>query len=461
MKKLLRHPLILFLLLALGILAAVLLVKTRPGVEHTDKAMEPRHADVLTVQKQPFAARVTAYGNVEPAVVLQSRAQVAGKVSYVHPDLKAGGSIPAGTVVVRIDPQDYEVSLEQTQADLRASQSSLAQLEAEETSTRRSLSLAEENLRVGEKELERVREIWEKRLISRSAVDAEEQKVLQLRQQVQDLQGRLDAFTSRKAATQAQIDRARQQVKGQTTTLGRTEISVPFDARISSADVEVGEFVAVGGSLFEALNTDGVEIKAEIPLDDMRTLVSALQGQPLRFDAANARNVLQQLELQARVRPVGVGNGKAVWEGRVARFSEAIDPTRRTLGIVVAVDNPYENVIVGERPPLLKGMYVAVDIYGPQRDALVIPRQAVHEDRVYVVGDEQTLEIRKVAIRFRQNGDVVLENGIQEGEQVVLNDLIPVIPGMPLAPREVLPAAAPAGDAPQAEAGAQPPTGEQ
>ena len=52
---------------------------------------------------------ITAYGNVEPAITLNSMAEVSGKVSYVHPNLKAGETIPAGTPVVRIDAEDYAV----------------------------------------------------------------------------------------------------------------------------------------------------------------------------------------------------------------------------------------------------------------------------------------------------------------------------------------------------------------
>lgn len=433
MKKLLQHPIILFVVLALGILIAVLLIKSRPSIQHNDKALEPRHVEVFTVQPQNFSAQITAYGNVEPAIILQSKAEVAGKVSYIHPELKSGGTLPADTVVIRIDPQDYEVSLEQTRADLSANRSSLQQLETEEASTRRSLKLAKENLRVGEKELQRVQSVWEKRLISRSAVDAEEQKVIQLRQQVEDLQGKLNSYSSRKASTQAQIKRAQQQVKGQTTTLGRTEIRIPFDARISTVEVEAGEFVPVGGTLFEALNTDGVEIEAELPMQQMQALVFALNGKELSFNASKAREILNSLQLRAEVRLVGLKNSDTVWQGRVTRFSEAVDPTTNTMGIVIAVDKPYENVIIGQRPPLLKGMYVAVDLYTPQREALVIPRKAIHQQRVYVVDAEQKLEIRPIKVQLLQNKHAVIAAGLEAGEQIIVNDLIPVIPGMPLA----------------------------
>jgi len=122
----------------------------------------------------------------------------------------------------------------------------------------------------------------------------------------------------------------------------------------------------------------------------------------------------------------------AVWEGRVLRISESIDATRQTLGVVVGVDNPYEKILVGQRPPLLKGMYTAVDLLAPQRLSMVIPRKALHEGRVYIAGADDRLEIRAVEIQFTQDDVVVLQTGVEENERVIITDLTPVIDGMSL-----------------------------
>ena len=104
--------------------------------------------------------------------------------------------------------------------------------------------MAKQNLKVGEQELARIQEVFDKKLVARSALDAEEQKVLQLKQQLEELQGQLNTYDSRRASVKAQIARAEQQVKGQKTTLGRTEIKLPFDARIGEVSIEKGEFVS-------------------------------------------------------------------------------------------------------------------------------------------------------------------------------------------------------------------------
>lgn len=219
LKKLIVKPWAFFAVVALGIAVAVFVVKSKQPVVHQDLGMVATPVSVMTVEKKPVSARVLAYGDAQPAVELNAKAEVSGKISFLHPELKSGNTLAAGTVVVRIDPEDFQVSLKQSEADLSANRSSLTQLKVEEASAKRSLQLAEENLRVGEKELARVREVFGRKLISRSAMDVEEQKVIQLQQQVEDLQGKLNAYSSRKANIQALISRAEQQVKGQQTTL--------------------------------------------------------------------------------------------------------------------------------------------------------------------------------------------------------------------------------------------------
>jgi RND family efflux transporter MFP subunit len=435
MKQLLQKAFILPLIIILAVGLVVLKVKTKSPIEHEALQFPTKTVEVITAKKLPFSPRATAYGNVEPAVLLKSKSEVSGKISYIHPELKKGGSIAKGTVVLRIEPTTFEFSLDQSKAGLASSQSSLKQLETEEKSTGRSLNIAKENLRVGEKELDRIRKIWDKRLIARSTVDAEEQKVLQLRQQVEDLQGKLAAFTSRKSATQAQIKQSRTQLAQSEDTLGRTEVKLPFDARIGTVSVEKGEFTAVGNVLFEALGTQAIEINAQLPTRQFRPLLIGIEEQVLNLqDPKGVQSVLAKLGLQARVSLVGFEGNSANWQGELIRIGESIDPTRDTIGLVVAVNNPYDGVIPGKRPPLLKGMYVAVEFVAPAQEMLVLPRKAIHQGRVYIARADNQLEIREVSILHKQGELVVVDQGIKEGEKVIITDVIPVIEGLPLKP---------------------------
>ena len=125
MKINLKSGLTLVILLAFAGVVSVLLVKSRSPLEHSAVEMPSRLVQVISARQIPFRTRITAYGNVEPAITLHGMAEVSGKISYLHPNLKAGETIPAGTLVVRIEAEDYALILKQTQEDLKASLSML------------------------------------------------------------------------------------------------------------------------------------------------------------------------------------------------------------------------------------------------------------------------------------------------------------------------------------------------
>ncbi|MCW8935559.1 MAG: HlyD family secretion protein [Gammaproteobacteria bacterium] len=438
MKKIFQNAFILPLIVITALAVVIYKIKSAPPVEHEVMQFPVKTVEVITLKKLPFRSRAMAYGNVEPAVLVKAKTEVSGKISYIHPALKKGASLAKGTVVIRIEPTAFEFSRDQSEAGLAGSQSSLEQLQVEERSTRRSLEIARRNLDTGKKELNRLLSVWEKRLISRSTVDAEEQKVLQLQQQVEDLQGRLASYTSRKSVTQAQIKQSKTQLAQSQDTLGRTEIRLPFDARIGEVNVEKGEYTPVGSVLFEALGTQAIEINAQLSVRQFYPMLMGFGDQRLNLqNPQDMQSAFSKIKLQANVSLVGYEGISTQWQGELLRISESIDPERDTIGLVVAVNNPYAGVIPGKRPPLLKGMYAAVEFFSPARELLVLPRKAIHQGRVYVArendsGTNYQLEIRPLNILHKQGKLVVVGDGVKEGDKIIITDVTPVINGMPL-----------------------------
>ncbi len=446
MKKILKKLIVLPAILITAIVIVVILVKTKSPAEHEEKGYPQKAVEVITAKKIPFRANAMAFGHVEPAVLLKAKSEVSGKIVYIHPNLEKGASIDQGTIVLRIEPTTFEISLNQSTAALAGSQSALTQLQAEEKSTKSALLIAQKKLAVQKKELERMQQLIAKGTISQSTLDREDQAVLTQHQQIQDIQGKLSSFASRRAAINAQIKQSESLVNKSKDTLGRTEISMPFDARVGAVTVEEGEFVQAGGALFEASGVRAVEINARLPLNQFRRLVSGvfdLHDTPSMSlsSASSLQSALAKMQLEARVRLVGNSSGSSIWDGQLIRLSESVDPIRDTLGLVIAVNDPYEGVIPGVRPPLLKGMYASVELFSPSRPALVLPRKAVHQGRVYVAEADDTLSIRSLDILFTQRNLVVVaetENaGINAGERVIISDVIPVMHGLPL---KVIPA---------------------
>jgi len=445
MKKFFQSFIFLPLIFISAIVIVVVLVKSKAPVEHQVKTYPVKAVEIIVAKKIPFKVRATAFGHVEPSVSINAKSEVSGKISYIHPDLKQGASISKGTVVLRIEPTTFEITLNQSKAGLAGSKSTLAQLDAEQTSAKQAYAIAKQKLAVELNELARLQVLWDKRLIAQSALDAEQKNVLSLEQSLQDIEGKLASFDSRRASIKAQIKQSESQVNQSQDTIGRTEVIMPFDARVGTVSVEKDEFTPAGSILFEALGVEAVEINAQLPIQQFRPLVAAGLATSNEDSSLSLENpdklqtALSNMKLETEVRLVGDLDNATVWQGKLIRLSESVDPIRDTLGLVIAVEKPYEGIIPGIRPPLLKGMYTSVELFAPAKPMMVIPRKAVHQGRVYIASETNTLRIQPINVLFSQGELLVIAEqsegfGIKEGEKIIISDVIPVMEGMPLKP---------------------------
>ena len=101
------------------------------------------------------------------------------------------------------------------------------------------------------------------------------------------------------------------------------------------------------------------------------------------------------------------------------------------VGVVVAVDKPFEKVIPGYKPPLSKGMFVNVVMRARQSmQRVLVPRSAVRGNTVFIADQDDRLRRRAVKILFSQGDISVIEEGVEPGERVVVTDLVPAVDGM-------------------------------
>ncbi|SMG63388.1 [weak similarity to] efflux transporter, RND family, MFP subunit [methanotrophic bacterial endosymbiont of Bathymodiolus sp.] len=66
------------------------------------------------------------------------------------------------------------------------------------------------------------------------------------------------------------------------------------------------------------------------------------------------------------------------------------------MGVIVSVDNPYAKIIPGTKPPLMQGMYTEIVLQGRAKTFYVIPRDALHENEIFVVNKQNQLDRRSV-----------------------------------------------------------------
>ncbi len=428
-----------FLPVAGAVLIIFLLVIANGGP--SKRPVEEATTAVRTVEVVQGAVvpRAIGFGTVAPATEWQGIAEVGGRVIFRHPELRPGFLLEKDTEIIRIDPVDIELTIARLQANIRASEASLTQLAQEEENTAQSLAIEERALTLSERDLKRQQDLLKRGTASQAAVDNQERAVLTQRQSVQSLRNQVSLYPAQRALREAELDLARVQLAEAARDLTRTVITLPLDARIGTVSVDPEQVVTVGQVMVEADGLETAEIIAQLPLGRVFHLFPPRPDRPLDPSDIFAQGqgtvpILEELGLTARVSLVSAPVG-ASWDARVVRFSESVDPQTRTIGVVVAVDDPYSKAVPGERPPLTRNMYVSVELIGAaQPDLLVVPSTALRGDRLHLVTDDNRLEIRPVKLAFIQGDLAIVSTGIEAGERVVVSDLIPAVPGMKLAP---------------------------
>ncbi|HHH38183.1 MAG TPA: HlyD family efflux transporter periplasmic adaptor subunit [Sedimenticola sp.] len=417
-----------------GIAAFVYLKRNeKPPVQEPVKEI-PRLVRVIAVPRLSVIPEANGYGTVRPALTWEAVARVRGDIIEKHPDLEKGAILQAGTLLLRIDPTDYQLAVAEAESDIEATRAQLLELENKAANTRRSLEIEQAALELNRKELERKRSLVGKGGISRSDVEAQQRAVLAQKQSVQTQKNALNLIPSQRSLLEAQLARNQARLAQARRDLSHTEIRIPFTGRIAEVRAERDQYVREGELLVSAGGLKKAEVEAQIPLEEISNLLRS--DQVVDAFTGSPEQIRRAMRLQAEVL-LHEGDLEVSWPARFSRLSDTLDPKTRTVGVIVEVDDPYANVQPGVRPPLFKGLFVEVRLWGrPLPDSLVIPRLALHDGRVYLVDGDNRLQFRPVEVAIAQPAFVVVASGLEAGDRVVVSDLVPAIEGMLLAPRE-------------------------
>lgn len=431
LRKLLFVPPVL-----VGLIILVLAVRSGDGPVAEPPSERAKTVRVIAAPAVDLVPRAIGYGHIQPGRIWEAVAEVGGRIIEKHPRLESGDLMTAGEVILRIDPTDYRIAVDNAKARIRAAEAQIAELAVSEDNTRRLLAIEERSLALSEKDLTRKRTLAKRGSISQAAVDESERFVLSRRQAVQGQKNTLALIPAEREVLEANLALYQAELVQAQRNLDRTEIIAPFDGRVAAVNVEESQFAGAGLVLAVIDGVDVAEVAAQIPPDRMRDLLTATELSGRDVSPENVGEVFQKLGVTAVVRLV-TGEWQVEWKARFRRIRETVDPATRTAGVVVSVDEPYRLAEVGGRPPLAKNMYVAVELRGPPvRGSIVIPRSALHNGLVYVVNAENRLERRAVKVALRHDAFVSITDGLAAGERIVASDLDWAVEGMLLTPQD-------------------------
>ena len=381
--KRLLQVLIPILILCGGVIGARALITSRPAVKKATPQATAASVEVLTIHSEDMQAVISAFGTVQAHQELTVQPQVGGSIITQHANLVKGGLLRKGDVLLRVDPRDYTYAVE-------AQQGALAKAEFE-------LQLEQGNQVIAQRE-------W--KLLESSIKTSKMGQRLALREP--HLQQKKAALAAAKSGlSKAKLDHQ------------RTTLTAPCNALVLEESVEVGQLVMSQTPIARLVCTDAFRVEVSIPMHELPWVKIPT--------AKNAQG--------SHVRIVrDLGNGKtALREGVVAGLLGDVSQNGRMARLLVLVTDPLSRK-QSQQLPLLLGEYVRVEIDGPLLpDVFVLPRSTLREgSRLWIKNANNQLEIRHVEVMLGRQDSLLIENGLQDGDEVITSPLPVALPGMAL-----------------------------
>lgn len=373
-------------ILVAGFVGLFLMIALRPDPPKEERVQQSPLVTTVNPEIRQGSLMVRGNGTVRPTREINLAAEVAGKIVDVSSALVSGGSFRTGQVLVHIDSTDY----------LNA----VAMAQSEVTQRQYELLLAQEEMNIA-------REEWE-RLKARVGTDALPDS---------SAMGSLVLKEPQYKLAQALLNTAKTRLADAETRLARTHVKAPFNGRVRTKQVDLGQYVGPGQAVAMIYNTDQVEIVVPLPSRDAALI-------PNLWTRAGSRG-----RIAATVR-AEFGGKTYEWDGYVDRTEGAIAANTRTVNVVVRVSNPYRSDETG-RPPLLVDMFTEVEIQGAERDHyVVLPREALREGSTVWVAEAGVLQSRPVEVLQEVGENIILIDGFRAEDQVITSNLTVMTEGM-------------------------------
>ena len=339
------------------VIAVALYLARAPQRAELDPVSAPADAapsvKVIVPSPTEHALELDLTGTVTLDRKLAVVSEAEGRVVWVSADFVNGGRIPANEVFVRIDPREYEL-------EVRSAEMAVAKAEAQVQLARRTVG-PDAGLLIAEAE--------------------------------------------------AGLGQAEAELALANLQLERTEISLPFDARVMSSELEVGDLVgppdAVGklSVLGIVYRPDALQVRVPMRVEDLDSLDSAIG------------------------RPAQVSTVHGDYEAGVARISSVVALESRLAHVFLKFS---DGIPQSELP--VPGTFAEVTIHGPLRDGVfVLPEAAAREqDSIWIVQDGSLRALKPVTIGRSNDGWVV--EAFEPGEGVVVSVLAGASEGLRVSP---------------------------
>jgi len=357
--------------LALGLAAC--------GQNNTYQAPPPPKVVVAKPVEQKITRYFEATGNTAAVNSANLVARVQGFLTEIA--YQDGASVKKGQHLFTIEPEPYQLKLQQAQASEQAAQATVTQTQAD---------------------YERQQELVQRQAASKATYDT-------------SIANRDNAKAK---LLQAQADTKQAQIN-----LDYTRVVAPFDGVVTARQVSVGELVGTGGT--QVLATI-------VQLDPIYVNFTASERDVLHVRDMLYKRNQRAVDLIGTEVDVGLQTDTGYpHKGKLDYIAPQVNQGTGTLAARAVLPN--------ESRLLLPGFFTRVRVPLEETPAVLVPTVALGADQggryVLTVNGENTVEQRKVEVGPVVGEMIVVESGLKPDDRVIVSGLLRAIPGQKVDPQ--------------------------
>jgi RND family efflux transporter MFP subunit len=353
---------------------------------------------------QDLARSVVLTAEFIPFQEVDVMAKVSGYVKTIGVDV--GDHVRQGQALATLEVPEM-------QDDMTRAQATIDQAEAEVVSYRDEIRRTEAAHDIAHLSSQRLEGVVKERpgLVAQQEIDDARSRDVGAEAQLAGARSRLAAALQRVSVTRAELARVK-------TMLAYTVVTAPFAGVITKRYANTGSMIQAG----TASQTQALPV------------VRLSENSLLRLILPVPESIVPLVRVGQTV-TVRVPTLNRSFPGRVARFSDRVQLSTRTMDTEVDVPN--------EAFTLVPGMYAEVDFTTESRSrALTVPVTAVDLNagsesagKVLVVAGDGRLEARDVSLGLETADRYEVRAGLQEGDAVVLGNRASLRAGQQVRPR--------------------------
>ncbi len=356
---------------------------------------------VAVASQRDVPVELQVIGNVEAYSTITVKAQVGGQLTGVF--FHEGDFVKKDEKLFSIDPRPLEAAYSQAVANIARDRATLLQAQA-------NLARDEAQAKYQDAQAKRYAELAQSGVISKDQAE-------QLRAGADAMAQAVNADRASIASAQANIGASQATAENAKVQLGFTNIYSPIDGRTGNLTVKAGNVVT-------ANNMDMMTINQVEPI---YVTFSVPEAQLLAI-----KKYMDAGTLIVRARPQDADTADED-SGKLTFVDNTVDVTTGTIKLKGTFPNTNHK--------LWPGQFVRVTLrLTTQTNAVVVPNQAIQTGQngafVYVVKEDKTVETRPVVSGNRVGQDMVVNEGVNVGETVVVEGQLRLAPGSKVVVRD-------------------------